>query len=218
MKLKTCLFLLILASNEIDEGSKLWQVPSVRVYNGVKLKSSHNFSDYAQYVGEKDFLVFRSCFPYLWTAQEFWFVDKRDRPWDTLRPFVTQFNMKRGELLVAARAIMDEIMSAYRTKTSQTGGLPNITYEPRKPEDLGTMLKTTAECGSGITAYIDFCENPESMRQKAYFNEESRLPSKKPITAACAETLRQQDGYIYIYIYIYIYTIYIYVYIYMYYI
>ena len=45
-----------------------------------------------------------------------------------------------------------------------------------------------------VRVILHFCENPEAMREKCYFNEESRLPNKKPISAACAETLRQQDG------------------------
>lgn len=30
------------------------------------------------------------------------------------------------------------------SKTKKTGGLPNITWEPRKPVSLGTMLRTAA--------------------------------------------------------------------------
>ena len=35
--------------------------------------------------------------------------------------------------------IIDESMSAWCPKTSKLGGIPNISYEPRKPIQLGTI-------------------------------------------------------------------------------
>ena len=41
-------------------------------------------------------------------------------------------------------------MLAWRPKTSATGGLPNDTFEPRKPKPLGTMLKNGVEATTGV--------------------------------------------------------------------
>jgi len=39
----------------------------------------------------------------------------------------------------------DDLVSVWITKTSKTGGLPQITYEQRKPDPLGTMFHNCAE-------------------------------------------------------------------------
>jgi len=49
--------------------------------------------------------------------------------------------------------MLDESMSAWRPKTSKYGGLPNYTFEPRKPVPLGTMFKNAVECITGIFMY-----------------------------------------------------------------
>jgi hypothetical protein len=51
--------------------------------------------------------------------------------------------------------LLDESMSAWRPKTSQYGGLPNLTYEPRKPKPLGTMFKNGVEAITGIMVTQD---------------------------------------------------------------
>jgi hypothetical protein len=51
--------------------------------------------------------------------------------------------------------ILDESMSGWRPKTSKLGGLPNYTYELRKPVLLGTMFRNGAECMSGILVFQD---------------------------------------------------------------
>ena len=55
--------------------------------------------------------------------------------------FFDEYNEKRNNLLRVIYLILDESMSGWRPKTSKTGGLPNISHEPRKPVDLGTMMK-----------------------------------------------------------------------------
>jgi hypothetical protein len=90
--------------------------------------------------------------------------------------------------------LMDESMSAWRPKTSATGGLPNVTYKPRKQKPLGTMFKNCISGTTGILDTQDVVEGSTSQREKKYDGEESSLPMHKPIMAHVAETLRQCES------------------------
>jgi hypothetical protein len=57
-------------------------------------------------------------------------------------------------------------MSGWRPKTSKLGGLPNYTYEPRKPVPLGTMFRNGAECMSGILVFQDVVQLSEVQSRK----------------------------------------------------
>jgi len=46
-------------------------------------------------------------------------------------------------------------------KHPKLGGLPNYTYEPRKPVPLGTMFRNGAECMSGILVFQDVVQLSE---------------------------------------------------------
>jgi hypothetical protein len=87
--------------------------------------------------------------------------------------------------------MLDESMSGWRPKTSKLGGLPNITFEPRKPTPLVTMFRNGAECFSGVLVFQDAVQAPEVQSRKPFFNEASHLPGYSPITAHAAEVLRQ---------------------------
>ena len=89
---------------------------------------------------------------------------------------------------------MDESMSAWRPKTSQFGGLPNLTYEPRKPKPLGTMFKNGVEATTGIMVTQDVVQGSSEQRDKKYDGEVSSLPLHEPVMAHVAETLRQCES------------------------
>ncbi len=80
-------------------------------------------------------------------------------------------------------------MSAWRLKTTKTGGLPNITFEPRKPKPLGTMLKNGVEATAGIMVTQDIVEGADAQKVKKYNGDESSLPRKEPIMAHVAARL-----------------------------
>jgi hypothetical protein len=90
--------------------------------------------------------------------------------------------------------LIDELMSAWRPKTSATGGLPNVTYKPRKPKPLGTMFKNGVKGTTCILVTQDVVEGSASQREKKYDGEESSLPMQEPIMAHVAETLRQCES------------------------
>lgn len=67
--------------------------------------------------------------------------DKTD-PWNRINRLVEGFNNNRKMTVAASRKkVMDELMSAFKPRTSDTGNLPNISWIARKPEPLGTEFK-----------------------------------------------------------------------------
>jgi hypothetical protein len=99
-------------------------------------------------------------------------------------------------------------MSGWRPKTTAYGGLPSITFEPRKPVQLGTEFKNGIECLGGSMAFQDIVMAPELQKTKKYFfvdnydvNDPSShkirktsLPGNPSIQAHTAEVLRQVSG------------------------
>lgn len=145
-------------------------------------------ADYGKYVPQHYFRAFVLGFPHLWSPEQLWYSN--DVPWDCFLPFVQAFNQKRRELLRTVYLLMDESMSAWRPKTSASGGLPNITYEPRKPKPLGTMFKNGVEATTGIMVTQDIVEGSAAQKERKYAGDVSSLPKKEAIMNHVAETLR----------------------------
>jgi hypothetical protein len=176
--------LIIAASLEIEHGiENLWSTVS----DGFKPPP-----DYGQYIPEHYFRAFVCGFPLLWSPKELWYSDYI--PWESFKPFIEAFNQKRRKLLNVVYMLMDESMSAWWPKTSATGGLPNVTYEPRKPKPLGTMFKNGVEATTGIMVTQDIVEGAASQQEKKYVGDESSLPRGEPIMGHVAETLRQCES------------------------
>ena len=95
-------------------------------------------------------------FPHLWSPREYWYAENVS--WESFVPLVQAFNGKRIDLIKSTYLVLDESMSGWRPKTTKTGGLPNITYEPQKPKPLGTMFKNGVEAVTGIVVYQDVVE------------------------------------------------------------
>ena len=88
-------------------------------------------------------------------------------PWHLARGAVDQFNKRRREVLGCFRhVIADELMSAFEPE-HVTGNLPNITFEPRKPEPIGTMLKCLLDNDTKVMATLEICEGAQRNRELA---------------------------------------------------
>ncbi len=74
-------------------------------------------------------------------------------PWDVFDGFVKQYNEVCTSMTDVCYAILDKSMSGWRPKKSVLGELPNITFEPRKPVNFGTMIK--CECRTGMMVHHD---------------------------------------------------------------
>lgn len=186
-KVKVCYLLLIAAANEVENGTNsLWSAG--------ESKGLHNFPDFGRYMSKNMFSAFRIAAPYAFCSKETWFLPKRDREWSTFMPCLEDYNLRRRRLLNTALLMLDESMSGWRPKTSKLGGLPNYTYEPRKPVPLGTMFRNGVECTSGLLVFQDVVQAPEQQRRKKFHGEKSSLPTGGTISASTAETLRQVEG------------------------
>jgi hypothetical protein len=90
--------------------------------------------------------------------------------------------------------ILNESMSGWRPKTTMTGGLPKLTWEPIKPVPLGTMFRNSVEASTGILVYQIVVQQAEVMKQFEFYGERSSLPNGAEILAHTAEVLRQAKG------------------------
>jgi hypothetical protein len=153
-----------------------------------------NYPDFGRFMSINEMQAFCSSAPYAWADEKYWYLPDRDTPWDMFLPCIYEFNDRRQSLIGSMMVLLDESMSGWRPKTSKLGGLPNISYEPRKPVPLGTMFWNGADCMSGVLVFQDVVQSPEVQSRKSYFNEQSHLPGFPPITAHAAEVLRQVDG------------------------
>ena len=153
LQLKLCVTLLVAATLEVDNGvENLWKRGDTDGW-----KTHANFG---QFIPKNYFKAFLSGFPWLWADKEkHWYTNPKHMPWEQILPFVDEYNEKRNNLLRVLFLVLDESMSGFRPKTTKTGGLPNITHEPRKPVSLGTMLRNGAEGKTGILAFDDVVQD-----------------------------------------------------------
>ena len=112
------------------------------------------------------FKAFQSAAPYCFAEKNYWYLDKRDQPWEIFLPYLNSYNDKRKRLVRTVLLMLDEYMSGWRPKTSKLGGLPNYTFEPRKPVTLGTMFWNGVECTTGCIFFQDVVMNPEFQHNK----------------------------------------------------
>ena len=150
----------------------------------------HNYPDFGQYMPKNYFKAFCSAAPFAWAEEKYWYEDSRDVPWEVFLPCLDSFNEKRQRLIKTFLLLIDESMSGWRPKTTKFGGLPNYTFEPRKPVPLGTMFRNGVECISGVLVVQDVVQNPEQQSRKAYNGLPSALPDRSAIMTHTAEVLR----------------------------
>jgi len=179
-KIKQCYLLIIAAAAELENGvENLWK-------SGMK-RMRRSYPDFGRFMGINEMQAFCSAAPYAWADPQYWYLPERDTPWEMFLPCIYGFNDRRQRLIKTMMIMLDESMSGWRPKTSKLGGLPNITFEPRKPTPLGTMFRNGAECFSGILVFQDAVQAPEVQSRKEFYNEPSHLPGNPPITAHAAE-------------------------------
>jgi hypothetical protein len=195
---KQCYLLLIASVTEADVGvENLWK----KGLSG----GHHEFANFGQYILMNIFKAFQYGAALMFCDKRWWYEDIRDRDWDIIMPCIASYNDKRKQLFNTILLIMDESMSGWRPKTSKLGGLPNITFEPRKPVPLGTQFKNGIECLAGTMAYQDIVQAPELQKRKEFYSvldadevtnvvQPTSLPGNPPIQAHTAEVLRQVKG------------------------
>ena len=186
-KVKKAYTIMIAAVSEIETGvENLWK-------RG-RSTGRKEYPNFGRYMKKNEFKAFQSAAAFCFAEKKYWYIDKRDRPWDIFLPCLQNYNERRQQLIKTILLMLDESMSGWRPKTSKLGGLPNYTFEPRKPVPLGTMFRNGVECRSGCIVFQDIVQNPEHQHTKKYQDEPSSLPDGSTIKAHTAEVLRQVEG------------------------
>ena len=109
-------------------------------------------------------------------------------------PFIEEWNDLMQSLFSNYNhVLMDETFIPWVPKTSKLGGLPNYSWEPRKPKGLGTMLKDSAEAVTGVLIYTDPVMAPSVQDKKSFGDKKSQSPHlhNKVHAPHVAEVLRQ---------------------------
>jgi hypothetical protein len=190
--IKNCYLLLLAAVGEVKTGvDNLWK-------RGSCPGGRRDYADFGRYVPEKMFKCWQSAAPLMWADRKFWYEESRNKTWDVFTPVLTAYNAKRSRIMRTSLLMIDESMSGWRPKTSKKGGLPNITFEPRKPVPLGTQLRNGVECYTGCMVFQDVVQNVEEQQRKDYFYTDidnqvprmSSLPVRAEIQAHVAEVMR----------------------------
>lgn len=136
--IRTCCLLLLAGTEEAEDGTQ-------NLFSSKKHGRSEP-PDFQKYIPRERFKAFLSALPFVWTDEDSWpFFHRNQAQWTHFQPVLDQFNLRRlsvgdGEVWKVWTICIDESMSAWCPKTSKTGGLPNITYEPRKPAPLGKFM------------------------------------------------------------------------------
>ncbi|MGL5936847.1 MAG: hypothetical protein ACRCZI_14630, partial [Cetobacterium sp.] len=193
---KNCYLLLLAAVGEVKLGiDNLWS-------KGPCAGGLRDFANYGRFIPKNMFKAWQVAAPLMWSDKKFWYEESRNKTWDLFLPVIKAYNDKRRSLMRTNLLMIDESMSAWRPKTSKRGGLPNITYEPRKPVPLGTQFRNGVECYTGCIVFQDVAQNAEEQHRKEYFYQDvdgrvprlSHLPTRNPIQHHVAEVMRQVKG------------------------
>ncbi len=72
-------------------------------------------------------------------------------PWWEIRPLITAINEnRRRQVIQCPLRIADEMMSAYRPRTTPSGDLEHVSFVVRKPKNLGTEFKSIHDGRHGV--------------------------------------------------------------------
>lgn len=174
---------LIAATNFAESGANLW---NKKKSTGCRAAASEFFS--------KMMPLDRFQKIKRWSVEAFRGDEDSDDPWFMIRPLLNDFNENRRKKVVHGTIlVLDEIMSAWRPRTTKTGSgktrsrthgcmitvsLPHLSHLPRKPEPLGTEFKAVADAHSGMILHLEIMEEKEAMRKKQYVDELKAKPAR----------------------------------------
>ena len=120
-----------------------------------------------------------------------------------IKPLFEEVNALRGLLLCILFIVLEESMYGFCPKTSPYGGFPNIMYRPRKPVNLGAMVRNGLDAITGIFAFRDpvlrgyhepMSEGVHAEQEFTQSNNGMHTPGGGDLSVATAEVLRQVKG------------------------
>ena len=92
--------------------------------------------------------------------------------WYMLTDGVKGYNENRRRTIRTGRVYtLDELMAAFRPRTTKRGGLPHLSFIMRKPKPLGTEFKCVADGSTGIMLFLEIQEGKGRMANRKYNKE-----------------------------------------------
>ena len=176
--------LLIGAADCAGKGETLWKSSGRKKKEWKKHWLSFSPDvDFGKHMRAYRFRQFRTHVAKIWQDNP---SRRHQDPWWQFSPAIRNFNSIRQNLILPCEVIViDESMSAFRPQTTKTGGMHNISFIMRKPENLGTEFKSSVCAATGIMTYLELQSGRELMKESRYF-------SHLGATASC--TLRIAEG------------------------
>lgn len=140
-----------------EKGKKLWQPDA---YEG--FRAPPNFKEYFP---QNRFESIKKVAHYAFSDPSL----KLEDPWWQIRQGIKDFNINRQQNIKRSTYYcVDETMSAYSPQTTKTGTLPHLSYIQRKPEPLGTELRSCCEGHSGIMVNVELQEGKDAMQKREF--------------------------------------------------
>jgi len=145
--------LLLAATFRPETGINLWR----------EKKGDYSFNtpaNFGMYMSYTRFNKIRTFFSTCFSDEGFKELDE----WWHIIGGINMFNERRKEIFQHVPVVcLDELMSAWRPRTTRTGGLPHLTKMDRKPEPLGTELKAAACSTTGCLLHLEIQRGKEGM-------------------------------------------------------
>ena len=177
--------LVIGAADCSEKGSNLWKSKPGQQEEWEKhwVSFAHH-TDFNKYMRQYRFQQFRAFYPMIWEDEG---LRQLNDPWWKFAGAIKQFNENRKSLLLPSEIIaIDETMSAFRPQTTKFGGMPNICFVMRKPEDLGLEFKSAVCPLMGVMTYLEIQRGKEDMRERSEFFSEIGATASCGLRAAKA--------------------------------
>ena len=174
-----CLSLFIGAVCFAANGNALWKKKNDSEDGWITIEPAANFDRWMKLYRFKEWKRF---FASIYADHSRKYTD----PWWKFVAGVEFFNLNRLKLLVASNHLcMDEMMVAFRPRKSKTGGLPNLTSLPRKPEPLGTEYKCINCTKTNCTLHLEIQRGKVGMAGTRYHRQLGA-------TAACTVRMSEE--------------------------
>jgi hypothetical protein len=150
--------LFIAASLQVLKGHDCWDLPLVER----RFRAHPNFG---QYMNRTRFDAIKKSCLVPWTDLSIAGED----PWYEIRPLINALNENRlREVIIGELLVADEVMSAYKPRTTSTGDLDHVSFVERKPKSLGTEFKSIHEGRHGLTLFLEIQEGKDAMARKRF--------------------------------------------------
>jgi hypothetical protein len=150
--------LFIAAALQIQKGHDCWDPPP-------RERRFRKHPEFGEYMTRRRFDAIKSAILAPWSDPSIAGED----PWWEIRPLIAAINEnRRREVIQCPLRIADEMMSAYRPRTTPSGDLEHVSFVERKPKNLGTEFKSIHDGRHGVLLFMEIQEGKGAMAQKKF--------------------------------------------------